>query len=98
MRSTHGVDDPELHAYFLDSVVRLHDRTRDADLRSRIWDFRDGLIGRRELQADPRYQRELLAWYDDAFAARGIDPATVDLASAAAAESDDTPPLPGLLR
>lgn len=70
-------DSPETRAAFTASVVALHDRTRDAELRSRIWDYRDGTITRRQLQADPAYQRELLGWYDDVVRERRIDPERV---------------------
>ncbi len=70
-------DSPETRAAFTASVVAMHDRTRDAELRSRIWDYRDGTITRRQLQADPGYQRELLEWYDDVVRERRIDPEQV---------------------
>ncbi len=70
-------DDAETRAAFTASVIAMHDRTRDAGLRSRIWDYREGKITRSELQAEPAYQRELLGWYDDVVRERRIDPEQV---------------------
>ncbi|MGZ8744623.1 MAG: hypothetical protein ACXWXO_17025 [Nocardioides sp.] len=65
---------------FVDTLRALMERSRDVDLHSRIWDFREGKISRVELYRDPSFRREMTAWYAESLAAladEGLTPERV---------------------
>ena len=53
---------------FVETLRALMERSRNADLHSRIWDFREGKISRAELYRDPAFRREMKAWYAESLA------------------------------
>ena len=60
--------DPQARARFVETLRTLLERSRDPELHSRIWDYREGKIDRAELYRDERFRREMQAWYAESLA------------------------------
>lgn len=71
---------------FVDTLRALMERSRDADLHSRIWDFREGKISRAELYRDPSFRREMQAWYAESMASLAEEGLTAERVRARLAE------------
>jgi hypothetical protein len=72
--------DPRARERFVETLRSLLERSRDPELHSRIWDYREGKIDRAELYRDERFRREMQAWYAESLAglaAQGFTPERV---------------------